>query len=67
LASSSAWAYNHDDERYDRAKDSDHENVLELSLCVEPQTDNRVTTAPLCGKLSSVPEPMTATRWSIAG
>ena len=33
-----------------------------LSPCVEPQTASKVTTAPLCGRLSSVPAPITATR-----
>ena len=36
-------------------------------MWVEPQTASRVTTAPLWGRLSSVPAPMTATRWSSAG
>ena len=40
---------------------------LYASLWVEPQTERRVTTAPLCGRLSRVPDPITATRWRSAG
>ena len=60
--------HDHGDQREERADDADHDDVeIALLAWVEPHTASSVTTAPLCGRLSSVPAPITATRCSSAG
>src|SRR6476661_5644530 len=50
----------------ERANDGHHEEILVAVAVVMPQTASRVTTAPLCGRLSRVPALITATRCSSA-
>jgi hypothetical protein len=51
----------------ERADNRDHNNIQITLAMVDPQTASSVTTAPLCGRLSSVPAPITATRCMSGG
>src|SRR5271166_4032732 len=58
---------NHRDEGDERADDRHHDDVEVAFTMSRAQTESSVTTAPLCGRLSRVPAPITATRCSKSG
>ena len=58
---------NDDEQRQDGSDDGDHHDV-EVALAVRQAAHGeKLTTAPLCGRLSSVPAEIVATRWRSAG